>query len=187
MSKSIIADYNELVTFNGGVHNNMWNKCGVISIGNSMGIDSGNYIELITEMLGLHIDEQLDFNDKKWRLQEICDLLQIGISVHCARKLGNNLIKEFGHRVRSKYLQKYFNRCISIFYGMEITLNILIGKKVVIFPSITNQHIDYSKKIKKILRHLFYINIMLFILPFRYKYNILFILIKKLVQHSFDY
>lgn len=93
MSGSIIADYNKLVVPNGGKHNDMCNKCGPISIGNSMGIDSDNYINLIIEILGLHISEQLDFNKKKKELQEICDLLQIEISVHCAKKLDNNLIR----------------------------------------------------------------------------------------------
>lgn len=93
MSGSIIADYNEIVVYNGGEFRDMWNKCGPISMGNSMGIDSDNYIELIVEMLGLHVNEQLDFEKKRHQIQELCDMLQIGICVHCAKKLDNNLIR----------------------------------------------------------------------------------------------
>lgn len=92
-SGSVIASYRKLVSANNGIHNNMYNKCGVISIGCSMGIDSQNYIDLITEMLQLDIGEKLDFNLKKIKIQNICNLLEIGIYVHCAKKLDRDMIR----------------------------------------------------------------------------------------------
>ncbi len=90
---SFIANYSKLVTPNNGDHNNLTNKCGVISIGNSMGIDSSNYIDLIIDVLQMSNNEMLDFNRKRSELQNICDLLGVSISVHCAKKMDNDIIR----------------------------------------------------------------------------------------------
>ena len=90
---SIIANYNKLVSNNNGVHRDMSNKCGIISIGNSMGCDSQNYIDLIIEMLHMDNHQKLDFNKERSKLQNICNLLDTSIYVHCARRMDCNMIR----------------------------------------------------------------------------------------------
>jgi len=90
---SYIAIYDKVVIFNNGIYKNNVNKCGIISIGQSTGINSYEYIEIINNMLGLGELEKLDIYRDSAKLQQVCDIFGFTINVHCAKFLNNGLIR----------------------------------------------------------------------------------------------
>lgn len=90
---SVLAIYKHIVKQNNGNFRDTSNKCGSISIGQSMGNLSENYIEIINDILSLGQHEELDIFAKSDKLQEICDIFGFSITIHCAKRLDYDFVR----------------------------------------------------------------------------------------------